>query len=543
MGTRRLPVVVLAVALAVSAHEAFATSPDRRPVPDPGPCDVVLTVADAPRLQSLLNDAALRVFCVEPGDYRSAGLVIVFASGTESERRYLRFHDSEVRPAIERTEQAIFESLRFRGSWWVIQGITLQPRTAARSILFLGIEGGDHNVVEYCLVDGIDYPAEGMHAGIKVAGYEGDPGTYNVIRWNVVRRGNQTRIPVDYSGVSITRATSPGEDNDFNQILDNEIYDWGDGIALQGNGEDCDVPGRAHGTLIDGNDIYITPDKRANCDGTPNPEGECSCSENAIDLKHDPGPDPALWTRITNNRTWGFRPTSTPSCGGSGSNGAAIQAGSICVGHVLVAGNFVGDSRMGIKPASTGWVIAGNLLYDVGRGIFPIPDTTELAVEFNTIVDADHAYDDNASHTTTRCNAVIDDLGADDGANPRGEDHESSYNYLYAASPRNFDGPTNELFVAVAESANSERCFWRKRWTDPELVCIPLAEATDQSPHAAAVPACGSVAGDFELAPFDFHSTLAVPEPDAAPYGAMLALFGSWRLARRRGARSASTAR
>lgn len=515
----------LAFAIAAGPREGLAVVADRTPAPDPGPCDIVLTAADAPRLQTLLNDPSLRVFCAEPGDYRSAGLVIVFASGSEGARRYLRFHAADVRPALHRAERAIFESLRFRGSWWVVQGITVQPRTAERSTWFLGIEAGDHNVVEYNLVDGIDYPNIGMHSGIHVAGFQGDPATHNVIRWNVVRRGNQRRLGVDYNGVVINLGKAAGEDNDFNQILDNEIYDWGDGVALHAGDENCQPPGQAHGTLIDGNDIYITPDKRANCDGTPNPQGECSCSENAVELKQDPGPDPALWTRVTNNRVWGFRPTASPSCGGSGSNGAAIQAGTECVAHVLVAGNVVTDASMGVKPANTGWVITGNLIHDVGRGIFPVPNTRGLLVEFNTIVRSDHAYDDNASDTKTSCNAVIDDLGLYRGGNYTGSNHEASYNYLYAASPLNFIGATNEIFPLVDESGNQERCLLRKRWTGPEQVCIPRARTTPASPHAAALAQCGSEATEpFGLRRIDFDSPLSVPEPDAGLAAALLAL-------------------
>lgn len=517
----------IVVGIAVAPQAALANLPNRAPVPDPGPCDIVLTPADAPDLETLLNDPSLRVFCAEPGDYRSSGMVRVTASGTESARRTLRLLSSEPVPrAIQQQDQALFESLKIRGSWWVIQGITLQPSTDPLSHCFLEIQGGDHNVAEGILADGIDYLAQGLHAAVCITPLWGDPATRNVIRSSVLRRGNQQRLGVDYNGF-ILFAGELGENNDFNQLLDTEIYDWGNGVTLQAKGEACDGVGQARGTILDGNDIYLTPDKRANCDGSPNPTGDCACAEEAIDIKHDPGPDPEHWTRVTNNRVWGFRPTSEPSCGGSGSSGAAIQTGGSCAAHLLVAGNVVLDAAVGVKPSTARWVLAGNLLHGVRRGIFPTKNARQLEIEFNTIVDAWHAYDDAAADTTARCNAVIDDLGANGRGNPTGEGHEAEYNYLYAASSTNFAGTTNESFVTAEESVNQQFCFQRRRWTGPEEVCIPLARPTGASPHAGAAGACqGEAVARFGLAPRGFAAPLAVPEPRAGVGGAVALALG-----------------
>jgi hypothetical protein len=522
--------------LAFAAAPAAAAVPDRTPVPESGPCDIVLTPADAPNLERLLNDAGLRVFCVEAGDYRSAGLVFLRTQGTPEARRYLRFHPEDGVPnAMYRSERAIFEALRIRSKWWVIQGITVQPKGDERSNWFLGIEGGDHNVVEGNLIDGIDFPNPGLHAGVEIHGLVGDGATYNLIRSNVIRRGNQRRLGVDYIGVAIAVGKVTGEDNDFNQILDNEIYDWGDGISLASGTEDCSPPGEAHGTVIDGNDIYITGDKRVNCDGTPNPDGDCSCSENAVEIKHEAGPEPHRWTRVTNNRFWGFRPTSEPRCGSSGGNGQAINAGTPCAGYVLVAGNVISDAFMGVKPEGPGWVIAGNLLHDLGRSIFPAPGTNSMDIEFNTFVGADNAYEDNAADVLTRCNAVIDDRGITGWGTERGADHETAYNYLYDAADYNFPGPTNQVFPLAEQSGNEELCVTRRRWTGPEQLCVPLARTTASSPHAVSVPHCDPELGaPFELGSIGFASIQRVPEPAGLASGAALALAACAAARRRR---------
>jgi hypothetical protein len=195
---------------------------------------------------------------------------------------------------------------------------------------------------------------------------------------------------------------------------------------------------------------------------------------------------------------------------------------------VLVAGNVVLDAAVGVKPSTPSWVIAGNLIHGVGKGIFPTQNASLLEVEFNTIVDADHAYDDAAAETTARCNAVIDDRGMNGRGNVTGDGHQAAYNYLYAASPINFAGPTNALFATAEESGNGEFCFQRRRWTGPEQVCIPLARITGASPHAAAAGACQPEAtARFGLAPVGFDSALAVPEPRAGVEGAVFFALGS----------------
>lgn len=486
---------------------------------------------DPATLQTLLNDPGKRVFCVAPGDYRAAGVLSLRASGTQQERRFLRFdpHDGK-RNAVQRAERALFESIRIvRGSWWVIQGLTIQPRDGITS-WFVSIVAGDHNILDGNLIDGIEHVAQApTPSAVIVKGYKGDPATFNTLQANVVRNGDQSRQPGDYIGIAVFSGDTPGEDNDFNKILDNEIYDWGDGIQLSGAG-DCSDPGVQRGTVIDGNDIYITGAKRIDCGtGAPNPAGECACAENAIDVKSRGGPDVDLWTRITDNRTWGFRPTSaTANCGGSGANGQALAAGNHCAGHVLVARNTILDSNQGITVAGSSWIVAGNLIHDTRtsgsapsfgggtRAILPMTTASGVVITFNTVVNVDSAYDDQSANTATRCNAVIDEEAPIGSGGLRGTNHSTDYNFLYAASTENFLGNTNETFASDTESGNTTLCLWRRRWTAPERVCIPFANSTASSPHEAAVANCDSdLLAPFGIEPISYPSTL-IPEPAAA---------------------------
>ena len=485
-------------------------------IPPHGSCQVVVTPANQATTLAQLNDSAKRVFCVDPGDYRAVGELLLTASGSASARRYLRFHAPDPVPhAVQQPARAIFESIRIQGSWWVIQGLTVQPLGAQTGWAMLTLQGGDRNVIDRNLVDGSQQFNSTHQTGILLGSLQSNPATYNSVQSNVVRSGNRSRLPVDYTGISLSVATVSGANNDFNKVLDNEVYDWGDGVALTATSDDCNYPGRPRGTLIDGNDIYLTTAKRADCaTGSPDPDGDCACGENGIDVKPDPGSSTTYWTRITNNRLWGFRPTAVQSCGGSGSNGQAITGGNTCAGHVFVGGNVVLDSAVGISTLGTKWTIVGNLFHEIrvptespvgaGAAILTLSGSG-LEVQFNTVVGVDNAYDDASSSTDTRCNAVIDNLAVSGSGSPRGSNHSTRYNFLYDSPMANFVGATNQSFATVEESRNEDFCFWRKRWTGMELACVPFGRTTLASPHRAAVSNCESNLGSpFGFGPLSF---------------------------------------
>ena len=493
-------------------------SPYLAVIPDPGACDVIITPANGATTLALLNDTTKRVFCVRPGDYRGLGEMRITTSGNQQNRRFLRFDSQDgLRNAVQRPERALFESLEILGSWWVIQGLTIQPRNRATG-WFVTIHGGDNVILDGNLADGIDHvPQTTDQNAIVMAGLNGNSATFNSVQNNVVRNGNQPRTPGDYSGIMVLWGTTASENNDYNKILDNEVYDWGDGISVAGHTSDCSEPGIQRGTVIDGNDVYITSAKRIDCNtGALDPNGGCSCSENGIDVKLDPGTSAARWTRITNNRLWGFRPTSpTHPCGGSGALGTALTAGNFCSAHVFAAQNVILDSTLGIVP-SRNWIVAGNLISDIrisdghaccSTAILPSTVSPDLVVQFNTIVDVDSAYEDLSANTDTRCNDVINNSGLKP-ATPPNPTHYTSYNYLYNSSTENFNGSTNQLFATAQQSQNADYCFWRRRWTSPERVCIPFGRTTAASPHVAAVSHCDpSLGASYGIASISYPTT------------------------------------
>jgi hypothetical protein len=524
----RIVQVLIAVALAAGvgapqpgragrARQLFEESRYLENVPEPGPCDVVITTTNQNTTIPMLDDPSKYVFCISPGNYRAQGHIRLYTSGTSSRRRYLRYNGpSPTLPAIRQSNRVLLHGLILNeASWWVVDGITVQP-TAAQDLAYLvAIFGSSRNVIQGSLIDASLQPNHRFQQGIVFgstgpgADVPGIPSTYNTIQRNVIRGGNKSRLPLDYTGINIPVEDLPGANSDYNKILDNEIYDWGDGIQISRNDELCNgaLP---RGTLIDNNDIYITKAKRVRCsDGAPDPSGECSCSENAIDMKVAGGANPVYWTRITNNRMWGFRPTlrDVPSCGGSGARGQAVTAGNPCAGYVFVARNKIMDSTVGVMTNGTEWRVVGNLIYEMrdaddsrGVAIFPL-DQNDALIQFNTAVAVDNSYTDSGSGVLTQCNAVIHDRALEGAQGSRGTDHVTRYNTQYESFSPEYVGSTNVKYPNDNQSQNRELCFYRKRWTQEEEVCIPFAETVSSSPHAVNRPtACATnVGADFGL--------------------------------------------
>jgi len=116
-----------------------------------------------------------------------------------------------------------------RGNWWLLQGLTLRPRTTGTERI-LALIGADHVVLDGNLIDAIEHTERQLPERRVRVGSNGDPATYNTIQRNVIRNGDQSHQAGDYVGVHIRAGNYAGEANDHNQVLDNEISDWGDGV-------------------------------------------------------------------------------------------------------------------------------------------------------------------------------------------------------------------------------------------------------------------------------------------------------------------------
>jgi hypothetical protein len=115
------------------------------------------------------------------------------------------------------------------------------------------------------------------------------------------------------------------------KILDNEIYNVGDGIQLD---YDESMPMRPVEVVIEGNDIYLEPSRYIGDTNT-------TWDENGIDIKA--GSDTSESTVIRNNRMWGFRRNAVPTA-----LGEIINVHKYCR-NVVVEDNIMGDAPRGMK--------------------------------------------------------------------------------------------------------------------------------------------------------------------------------------------------
>jgi hypothetical protein len=117
---------------------------------------------------------------------------------------------------------------------------------------------------------------------------------------------------------------------------------------------------------------------------------------------------------------------------------------------------------------------------------------------------------------------LVDDAAVAGTAGFRGTGHSTEYNFLYASPQPNILGNTNEFHASEGEAEMRTYCYWRRRWTAPERVCVPYAATTPESRHARARASCDADLGaPFGEPPLSF---VMAPEPDA---GALAAAAGA----------------
>jgi hypothetical protein len=240
-------------------------------------------------------------YLLAPGDYRGWGpLELVGRAGNTARRpATIRFHDPDADHAVHpvhRPTQARVDALNFKGAGtrnWLVQGLTFSEPPEAGTPTIRMWDGVRRITVDACLIErarlrGV-WIKHARHCTIQRC----------VIRETLngaaeIGRGDQQGIYVGNVDAEIRGI----------RILDNEIYDNGDGIQVKHYKHD---PDRTVEVRIEGNDIYLTP--ALYLDG-----GATTWAENAIDLKA--GSSRPRSTRIDNNRLWGFRRNAVPTARG-----------------------------------------------------------------------------------------------------------------------------------------------------------------------------------------------------------------------------------
>ena len=276
---------------------------------------------------------------LEPGDYRPWG-VLRFDNqpGHEDDRprtmRYYNPQDHAVHP-VKRRNAARVDSLQFAKEGtrnWFVQGLTIRNPSANPGVN----EHASNLTVDFCLIE--DFGEYGFRMR----------NTDNcTVQRCVIRDSRQFEVG-ESTGVQVRGNRA---DHILGiQILDNEIYNVGDGIQITANDPDPWIPIEV---LIEGNDVYLER-SRYICDTNT------SLDENAIDIKA--GSDTPASTVIRNNRMWGMRRNAEP----------ASAFGELLVlqqysRKVVIEGNIMGDAPRGMKDE--GWPDEAGIPADSARDI------------------------------------------------------------------------------------------------------------------------------------------------------------------------------
>ncbi|MBW2456616.1 MAG: hypothetical protein JRI68_19010, partial [Deltaproteobacteria bacterium] len=266
------------------------------------------------------------------------------------------------------------------------------------------------------------------------------------------------------------------------RIVNNEIVDFTDSIQLY-------RPNNAThaidfgGTIIDENDLYLTDAIYSDCNGNLEPQGDCACAENAVDIK-SAGTGSNNIVQVSNNRMWGFKDTDT-ACGGTGSWGpaAVIHQGSE---YSLFQANKIWSCARGLSFTSSRHSVIDNVIYaidnpyaDQGYGLVLNGSSSEAYR--NIIIDVRNWSTVTGADTDFRCNALLD--AGNPGGTP-GAGITADYNWYFNAGQLALPGDHDIVAAQASDAFHEDLCFWARRWTGPEQICIPRGAISGSSPHA-----------------------------------------------------------
>lgn len=402
-------------------------------------------------------------YLLTPGDYRTLGPLNLDnqPGNTAARPKTIRYYNPGVndtahpvkRPPIE--GWARVSAIRFDGPStrnWLVRGLTVSHPTD-NSV----IRGGAGNItVDFCLIE------KGGEYLFRIRGASDCTIQRCVIR-DTIQTFNVNGEPDDSTGIQIGR----GEDDVLAiKILDNEIYNVGDGVQVT---DDRDDPTRPFEVLIQGNDIYLEPSRYID-------ETNTTWDENAIDLKA--GSDTPRSTIIRNNRMWGFRHRAA-----RGALGEIIVVQRFCR-NILVEDNIMGDAPRGMKDEN--WprhpefdvdkprhiVFRNNQFYEIrdysglDKGAITKPITSGIKFIGNYFARSDYIADQTPPGYQGTLPRYTGNTRVDVGDVQR---HES----------QNPPVPYDEAMNDIATAPFGYDTYERKRWTGPELAmgAIPATYA------------------------------------------------------------------
>ncbi len=350
-----------------------AASADTTPVTNPFYRDeptIVITTGDSAAIQQILNDAVPGdIIEIAAGDYSDSNVIEITVGGTASDEIILRGEEGS---------HPILSRLRFTDAQhWRVTSFEISNHPGEVGIDVDGSQSED-------LIFN-DLELHHMKSGIRLR----DGSEFKI--WDSTIYEMTNGQGSDASGVRVDRARNI-------EVRNSEIYDFtGDGITFDDGPENFLVN---RGLIqIDGNEIYVSrPDYRGN-------------TENALDVKGEFGGTIIFSNNILHGFDEGHHtgPISASGCGRCEAvhiNSIGESGGS----HLILRGNLIYDSNIGVDTDTWSAEIYNNVFYDLARRGVSVESDQPVEIYHNTFVSIqeDAVKSDFADQTIVTNNLFFD---------------------------------------------------------------------------------------------------------------------------------------
>ncbi|MCK5601434.1 right-handed parallel beta-helix repeat-containing protein [Candidatus Pacearchaeota archaeon] len=428
-----------------------------------------------------INDTQYKVFCVLPGDYRSAGVIDLRVSGTAEDKRWIRWYDPDnpndnsTHPVnMITSKQAVVKQIFVGGintpstaNHWVIDRLVIRGSEFSNRI----DHGSSDNIFNRVLIE------EGESTYFVFGTCK-----RNVLQNSILR--NAKMVP------GSDRSLIYFSENEDDRVVNNELYNATASCVQQG-------PESLSGNIVYGNNCYVTPAYYSDCNGHLDPSGECAACEMGVVVKGPPvSAKPML---IANNIFWGFRSTDTAlAATGSPGNAIDIGSGGGGVSNVIVENNIIYDVPNAIYLGAdiSQIQIVNNLIYDIhdrDQTGSAISNTygKNIKIQGNTIINAEYWYRGSyLNESLDMQNNIIIDCPDVYVMNTLPVTAIVKDNYIYNSKILTSISTHSEfIYPLVEDSKNVDRCIEIKSLTLKAMKCIPYGQSTIESPHDKSVKA------------------------------------------------------
>ena len=408
--------------------------------------------------------------CLEAGDHTGKGTLTIpsSANGNAGNYKVLRYsrkpgdNDNDDEPWKQGSNQAKLKAITFSASsYWIVHRITVDGNNGTTIGIMFGT-GANYNIVNRSLVQNIN--------SNLVASSQGAPSSdHNSIQNSVIRSAVATLS----SG-----AGSVGAENqciEFNvatnfRIVNNEVYDCNKMFSAGDS-----IEGTTGGTVIENNDLYVSPAYYTDCNGNYNGTGPCSVSEVISVLKT--GGTQTNPVQVIHNRFYGGKTGDGVILGGNGLGGGgclniSANPGQGLASWILVKDNICMDSVYGFGGywgADHHISYIGNLLYNMHSenpafsylaGGILLSAKHNSEVYLNTVIAADVTWMDISGsdyrggfdeNNDTRCNVIIDSPVA---TGSLGTGSQRDYNIYYGTPDSSEANKTANTIATRANATN-----------------------------------------------------------------------------------------